>query len=163
MAAISSISMTNYCSHVPSILMPTKSSSSSSGSVSQHRIPRINGQTEFRMKLDEFFSRHPSNRKNRFSAGPVRVVSEKVVGIDLETINSVVTAIERGKPTMITNSEGHQTTPSVVAYTKNGDRLVRQIVKRQAIVNPENIFFSVKLFISRKMNEVDEVSLLSSC
>ena len=103
------------------------------------------------------------NRKNRFSVGPVRVVSEKVVGIDLETINSVVTAIERGKPTMITNSEGHQTTPSVVAYTKNGDRLVRQIVKRQAIVNPENIFFSVKLFISRKMNEVDEVSLLSSC
>ena len=103
------------------------------------------------------------NRKNRFSVGPVRVVSEKVVGIDLGTTNSAVAAIEGGKPTIITNSEGHRTTPSVVAYTKNGDRLVGQIAKRQAVVNPENTFFSVKRFIGRKMNEVDEVSLLSSC
>ena len=158
MAAISSISITNYCSHVPSILMPTKSSSSSACNVSQHRISRINGQTKFRKNLDGFFSTHPSNRRNQFSVGPVRVVSEKVVGIDLGTTNSAVAAIEGGKPTIITNSEGHRTTPSVVAYTKNGDRLVGQIAKRQAVVNPENTFFSVKRFIGRKMNEVDEES-----
>ncbi|KAL0921377.1 hypothetical protein M5K25_008441 [Dendrobium thyrsiflorum] len=89
-------------------------------------------------------------------AGPVRVVAEKVVGIDLGTTNSAVAAMEGGKPTIVTNAEGQRTTPSVVAYTKNGDRLVGQIAKRQAVVNPENTFFSVKRFIGRKMSEVDE-------
>lgn len=90
--------------------------------------------------------------------GPFRVVSEKVVGIDLGTTNSAVGAMEGGKPTIVSNAEGQRTTPSVVAYTKNGDRLVGQIAKRQAVVNPENTFFSVKRFIGRKMSEVDEES-----
>ncbi|KAL2460572.1 Heat shock 70 kDa protein 6 [Abeliophyllum distichum] len=67
-------------------------------------------------------------------------------------------AMEGGKPTIVTNAEGQRTTPSVVAYTKSGDRLVGQIAKRQAVVNPENTFFSVKRFIGRKMSEVDEES-----
>nr|YP_010338146.1 heat shock protein 70 chaperone [Erythrolobus coxiae]UNJ17731.1 heat shock protein 70 chaperone [Erythrolobus coxiae] len=78
----------------------------------------------------------------------------KVVGIDLGTTNSVVAVMEGGKPTVIQNSEGFRTTPSVVAYTKNGDRLVGQIAKRQAVINPENTFYSVKRFIGRKTNEV---------
>jgi hypothetical protein len=94
-------------------------------------------------------------RKNGFT---LRVVNEKVVGIDLGTTNSAVAAMEGGKPTIITNAEGQRTTPSVVAYTKNADRLVGQIAKRQAVVNPENTFFSVKRFIGRKMSEVDEES-----
>ncbi|KAH6759383.1 chloroplast heat shock protein 70-2 [Perilla frutescens var. frutescens] len=89
---------------------------------------------------------------------PLRVVSEKVVGIDLGTTNSAVAAMEGGQPTIVTNAEGQRTTPSVVAYTKAGDRLVGQIAKRQAVVNPENTFFSVKRFIGRKMSEVDEES-----
>ncbi|XP_077247175.1 stromal 70 kDa heat shock-related protein, chloroplastic [Tasmannia lanceolata] len=97
-------------------------------------------------------------RGRRESVGPVRVVNEKVVGIDLGTTNSAVAAMEGGKPTIVTNAEGQRTTPSVVAYTKNGDRLVGQIAKRQAVVNPENTFFSVKRFIGRKMSEVDEES-----
>ncbi|CAI9776972.1 unnamed protein product [Fraxinus pennsylvanica] len=63
-----------------------------------------------------------------------------------------------GKPTIVTNAEGQRTTPCVVAYTKSGDRLVGQIAKRQAVVNPENTFFSIKRFIGRKMSEVDEES-----
>ncbi|XP_043722923.1 stromal 70 kDa heat shock-related protein, chloroplastic [Telopea speciosissima] len=98
------------------------------------------------------------NVKRDSAVGPVRVVNEKVVGIDLGTTNSAVAAMEGGKPTIITNAEGQRTTPSVVAYTKNGDRLVGQIAKRQAVVNPENTFFSVKRFIGRKMSEVDEES-----
>lgn len=96
--------------------------------------------------------------RGRAGPGPVRVVSEKVVGIDLGTTNSAVAAMEGGKPTIVTNAEGQRTTPSVVAYTKSGDRLVGQIAKRQAVVNPENTFFSVKRFIGRKMSEVDEES-----
>ncbi|XP_042063125.1 stromal 70 kDa heat shock-related protein, chloroplastic-like [Salvia splendens] len=91
-------------------------------------------------------------------ASTFRVVAEKVVGIDLGTTNSAVAAMEGGKPTIVTNAEGQRTTPSVVAYTKNGDRLVGQIAKRQAVVNPENTFFSVKRFIGRKMSEVDDES-----
>ncbi|RRT70451.1 hypothetical protein B296_00036454 [Ensete ventricosum] len=97
-------------------------------------------------------------RSQRSGYGPLRVVCEKVVGIDLGTTNSAVAAMEGGKPTIVTNAEGQRTTPSVVAYTKNGDRLVGQIAKRQAVVNPENTFFSVKRFIGRKMSEVDEES-----
>ncbi|KAJ9145919.1 hypothetical protein P3X46_028246 [Hevea brasiliensis] len=81
---------------------------------------------------------------------------EKVVGIDLGTTNSAVAANEGGKPVIVTNSEGQRTTPSVVAFTKRGDRLVGQIAKRQAIMNPENTYFSVKRFIGRKYEEVQE-------
>nr|YP_009502117.1 heat shock protein 70 [Porolithon onkodes]ASB29719.1 heat shock protein 70 [Porolithon onkodes] len=78
----------------------------------------------------------------------------KVVGIDLGTTNSVVAVIEGGKPTVIPNAEGFRTTASVVAYTKNGDKLVGQIAKRQAVINPENTFYSVKRFIGCKQEEV---------
>ncbi len=104
------------------------------------------------------FLRCSNTTRRRYSTGPLRVVNEKVVGIDLGTTNSAVAAMEGGKPTIVTNAEGQRTTPSVVAYTKNGDRLVGQIAKRQAVVNPENTFFSVKRFIGRKMSEVDEES-----
>ena len=80
----------------------------------------------------------------------------KVVGIDLGTTNSVVAVMEGGKPSVIANAEGFRTTPSVVAYTKNGDRLVGQIAKRQAVINPDNTFYSVKRFIGRKSDEVSE-------
>nr|QQP22421.1 heat shock protein 70 [Cryptophyta sp. CCMP2293] len=82
----------------------------------------------------------------------------KVVGIDLGTTNSVIAVMEGGKPTVIQNAEGARTTPSVVAYTKNGDRLVGQIAKRQAVINPENTFYSVKRFIGRQANEVSDES-----
>jgi molecular chaperone DnaK len=80
----------------------------------------------------------------------------KVIGIDLGTTNSVVAVMEGGKPEVITNAEGERTTPSVVAYTKKGDLLVGQIAKRQAVINPENTFYSIKRFIGRKTNEVNE-------
>ena len=80
----------------------------------------------------------------------------KVIGIDLGTTNSVVAVMEGGKPEVITNSEGNRTTPSVVAYTKKGELLVGQIAKRQAVVNPENTFYSIKRFIGRKTSEVNE-------
>lgn len=78
----------------------------------------------------------------------------KVVGIDLGTTNSCVAVMEGGKPTVIANAEGFRTTPSVVAYAKNGDRLVGQIAKRQAVMNPGNTFYSVKRFLGRKFDEV---------
>jgi len=79
----------------------------------------------------------------------------KVVGIDLGTTNSCVAVMEGGKPTVIANAEGFRTTPSVVAYAKNGDRLVGQIAKRQGVMNPTNTFYSVKRFIGRKHGEVN--------
>ena len=83
---------------------------------------------------------------------------DKVVGIDLGTTNSVVAAIEGGKPSVITNAEGFRTTPSIVAYTKKQDLLVGQIAKRQAVINPENTFFSVKRFIGSKEVEIVKYS-----
>jgi len=82
----------------------------------------------------------------------------KVVGIDLGTTNSCVAVMEGGKPTVIANAEGFRTTPSVAAYTKNQDKLVGQIAKRQAVMNPENTFYSVKRFIGRRVDEVNEES-----
>jgi len=82
----------------------------------------------------------------------------KVVGIDLGTTNSVVAAIEGGQPTVIVNAEGLRTTPSIVAYTKKQELLVGQIAKRQAVINPENTFFSVKRFIGSKENEISTES-----
>ena len=87
-----------------------------------------------------------------------RGIMGKVVGIDLGTTNSVVAAIEGGKPTVITNAEGLRTTPSIVAYTKKEELLVGQIAKRQAVINPENTFFSVKRFIGSKVGEISAAS-----
>ena len=78
----------------------------------------------------------------------------KVIGIDLGTTNSCVSVMEGGNPTVIANAEGFRTTPSVVAYTKSKDQLVGQIAKRQAVMNPENTFGSVKRFIGRQTDEI---------
>ncbi|MCJ7496691.1 MAG: molecular chaperone DnaK [candidate division Zixibacteria bacterium] len=80
----------------------------------------------------------------------------KVIGIDLGTTNSCVAVMEGGEPKVIANAEGMRTTPSVVAFTKTGERLVGQIAKRQAITNPENTVFSIKRFMGRRHNEVME-------
>ncbi len=80
----------------------------------------------------------------------------KVIGIDLGTTNSVVAVMEGGEPTVIANPEGGRTTPSVVAFTKTGERLVGQVAKRQAITNPENTIFSIKRFVGRRYGEVSE-------
>src|SRR5882757_8565157 len=76
------------------------------------------------------------------------------VGIDLGTTNSVIAATEDGKPTVIPNAEGSRTTPSVVAFTPQGDRLVGQLARRQAILNPKGTIYSAKRFIGRRYDEV---------
>jgi molecular chaperone DnaK len=81
-------------------------------------------------------------------------MAEKVIGIDLGTTNSVVAVMEGGDPVVIPNSEGGRTTPSVVAFTKDGERLVGQVAKRQAITNPKNTIFSIKRFMGRRVDEV---------
>ena len=80
----------------------------------------------------------------------------KVIGIDLGTTNSVVAVMEGGDPVVIPNAEGGRTTPSVVAFTKDGERLVGQVARRQAITNPKNTIFSIKRFMGRKEAEVKE-------
>src|SRR5512142_1243125 len=80
----------------------------------------------------------------------------KVIGIDLGTTNSVVALLEGGEPKVIPNSEGGRTTPSVVAFGKDAERLVGQVAKRQAVTNPENTVFSIKRFMGRKYGEVSE-------
>jgi molecular chaperone DnaK len=80
----------------------------------------------------------------------------KIIGIDLGTTNSVVAVMEGGEPTVITNSEGGRTTPSVVAFAKDGNRLVGQVAKRQAVTNPENTVYSIKRFMGRRFDEVSE-------
>jgi molecular chaperone DnaK len=80
----------------------------------------------------------------------------KIIGIDLGTTNSVVAVMEGGEPKVIPNEEGGRTTPSVVGFTKTGERLVGQVAKRQAITNPENTVFSIKRFMGRRYNEVNE-------
>src|SRR5437667_2277754 len=80
----------------------------------------------------------------------------KLIGIDLGTTNSVVAIMEGGKPVVIPNAEGSRTTPSVVAFTEKGELLVGQVAKRQAITNPENTVFSIKRFMGRRMDEVNE-------
>ena len=80
----------------------------------------------------------------------------KIIGIDLGTTNSVVAVMEGGEPIVITNSEGGRTTPSVVAFTKDGNRLVGQVAKRQSVTNPENTVFSIKRFMGRKFEEVQD-------
>src|SRR3954451_16410932 len=80
----------------------------------------------------------------------------KIIGIDLGTTNSCVAVMEGGEPKVIPNEEGGRTTPSVVGFTKTGERLVGQVAKRQAITNPENTVYSIKRFMGRRYNEVSE-------
>jgi len=80
----------------------------------------------------------------------------KIIGIDLGTTNSVVAVMEGGEPVVITNAEGSRLTPSVVGFTKTGERLVGQVAKRQAVTNPENTVFSIKRFMGRRFDEVSE-------
>src|SRR5262249_18348377 len=80
----------------------------------------------------------------------------KIIGIDLGTTNSVVAVMEGGEPNVIANEEGGRTTPSVVGFTKTGERLVGQVAKRQAITNPENTIYSIKRFMGRRYDEVSE-------
>jgi molecular chaperone DnaK len=80
----------------------------------------------------------------------------KIIGIDLGTTNSVVAVMEGGEPIVITNSEGGRTTPSVVGFAKDGNRLVGQVAKRQAVTNPENTLYSIKRFMGRRFSEVSE-------
>src|SRR5687767_2369617 len=88
--------------------------------------------------------------------GMGRLALSKIIGIDLGTTNSVVAVMEGESPTVIPNAEGGRTTPSVVAFTKGGERLVGQVAKRQAVTNPENTVFSIKRFMGRKYDEVSE-------
>ena len=78
----------------------------------------------------------------------------KILGIDLGTTNSCMAAMEGGEPVVIPNAEGQRTTPSIVAFAKNGDRLVGQAAKRQAVTNPKNTIFSVKRFMGRDRKSV---------
>src|SRR5499427_10049387 len=80
----------------------------------------------------------------------------KTIGIDLGTTNSCVAVMEGGEPTVLENAEGGRTTPSVVAFTEGGERLVGTVAKRQAVMNPENTIFSIKRFMGRKEAEVKE-------
>src|SRR5476651_1052469 len=80
----------------------------------------------------------------------------KIIGIDLGTTNSCVAVMEGGEPKVIPNEEGGRTTPSVVGFTKTGERLVGQVAKRQAITNPENTVYSIKRFMGRRYDEVTE-------
>jgi molecular chaperone DnaK len=80
----------------------------------------------------------------------------KIIGIDLGTTNSVVAVMEGGQPAVIPNQEGGRTTPSIVGFTKNGERLVGQVAKRQAVTNPENTIYSIKRFMGRRIDEVKE-------
>jgi molecular chaperone DnaK len=79
----------------------------------------------------------------------------KIIGIDLGTTNSCVSVMEGGKPVVIANAEGGRTTPSVVGFAKNGERLIGAIARRQAITNPENTVFSIKRFMGRRHSEVE--------
>src|SRR5919106_3729061 len=80
----------------------------------------------------------------------------KVIGIDLGTTNSVVAVMEGGEAAVIVNQEGARTTPSVVGFAKDGERLVGQVAKRQAVTNPDNTVFSIKRFMGRKHHEVSQ-------
>ena len=83
-------------------------------------------------------------------------MASKIIGIDLGTTNSVVAVMEGGDPVVIPNAEGGRTTPSVVAFTKDGERLVGQVAKRQAVTNPKQTIFSIKRFMGRRISEIPE-------
>src|ERR1700721_2711615 len=91
----------------------------------------------------------------------MRICMGKIIGIDLGTPNRCVAVMEGGEPKVIANEEGGRTTPSIVAFTKSGERLVGRGAKRQAITNPENTMYSVKRFMGRRLNEVaDEMKMV---
>ena len=85
-------------------------------------------------------------------------MASKIIGIDLGTTNSVVSVMEGGDPVVIPNAEGGRTTPSVVAFTKDGERLIGQVAKRQAVTNPKQTIFSIKRFMGRRLEEIPEES-----
>src|SRR5688500_19896195 len=91
-----------------------------------------------------------------FTSPLEEAMADKVIGIDLGTTNSVVAVMEGGDPVVIPNAEGGRTTPSVVGFTKDGERLVGQVAKRQAVTNPQNTVFSIRRFMGRKISEVTE-------
>ena len=82
-------------------------------------------------------------------------MAERIIGIDLGTTNSVVAVMEGGEPRVIVNADGHRVTPSVVAFSDSGERLVGQAARRQAVTNPENTVFSIKRFMGRRHSEVE--------
>ena len=84
-------------------------------------------------------------------------MNKKVIGIDLGTTNSCVAVLEGGEPVVISNREGSRTTPSVVAFTKDGERLVGTVAKRQAVTNSENTVFSIKRFMGKRYNVARDV------
>jgi len=94
--------------------------------------------------------------ENKSGAAGGALKMGKIIGIDLGTTNSCVAVMEGGEPKVIANEEGGRTTPSIVAFTKSGERLVGQVAKRQAITNPENTIYSIKRFMGRRPNEVNE-------
>ena len=89
-------------------------------------------------------------------------MADPIIGIDLGTTNSVVAIMEGGEPRVIVNAEGHRLTPSVVAFTESGERLVGQAAKRQAVTNPKNTIYSIKRFMGRRHSEVDQEEKLVS-
>src|SRR3954449_10922902 len=99
------------------------------------------------------FILEPISGPRRGRAAAIEFFMSKIIGIDLGTTNSVVAVMEGGEPVVITNPEGGRLTPSVVAFTKTGERLVGQVAKRQAVTNPENTVFSIKRFMGRKFEE----------
>jgi molecular chaperone DnaK len=102
-----------------------------------------------------------SNTRISAASKGVKIMA-KIIGIDLGTTNSVVAVMEGGEPTVISTAEGSRLCPSVVAFNKNGERLVGQTAKRQAVINPENTVYSIKRFIGRKYNETDQERKLVS-
>ena len=99
---------------------------------------------------------HTGRRRRIPATRSTPIMADKVIGIDLGTTNSVVAVMEGGDPVVIPNAEGGRTTPSVVGFTKDGERLVGQIAKRQAVTNPQNTVFSIKRFMGRRMPEVPD-------
>ena len=129
------------------------------GSVRRSRDCHTKGQSLYPVRA----SRAPSARLIQYDSistthplPHTELMADKVIGIDLGTTNSVVAVLEGGDPVVIPNAEGGRTTPSVVAFTKDGERLVGQIAKRQAVTNPQNTIFSIKRFMGRKVGEVQE-------
>src|SRR2546423_15717624 len=94
--------------------------------------------------------------KGRGNESMSQKTGKKVIGIDLGTTNSVVAVMEGGEPAVLVNQEGSRITPSVLAFTKDGERLVGQVAKRQAVTNPENTVSSIKRFMGRKFSEVTD-------
>jgi molecular chaperone DnaK len=107
-------------------------------------------------KVDTNTLNDASYKSRKFIQQAEKSTMAKIIGIDLGTTNSCVAVLEGGEPKVIPNEEGARTTPSIVAFSKSGERLVGQVAKRQAITNPENTIFSIKRFMGRRYNEVND-------